>query len=303
MSISVLIITRNEAKNISSCIESLSPLDDVVVLDSFSSDATVELARSLGATVYQRHFDSFAEQRNYALDHLSFKHDWVLHLDADEILVPDLVAELKEAVTDDRYDAYRIPSKLMMSGRWLRFSGQYPVYQVRLGRRSALRFQMTGHGQREILDPTRIGTLATPYLHYAFSRGLTNWVQKHIRYAETEASRGRLRLKDASDWSGFFALREPTRRRRALKDLSTRLPFRPLLRFVYMYILRRGFLDGRQGLTYCTLMSIFEYLIVLRVRELHDGCSMTAPSESTTPRTLERSQLAGNRDSAPLEAS
>ena len=157
-------------------------------------------------------------------------------------------------------------------GRWLRYSGLYPSYQVRLGHRDRFRFKQVGHGQREDLAPERVGTLTEPYLHYSFSKGLSDWVDKHNRYASAEA-REAVRLLATGgglDWAGLVA-REPTRRRRALKALSIRLPLRPLLRFLYMYLLRRGFLDGRAGLTYCRLLAIYEYLIVLKTRELLAG--------------------------------
>ena len=272
MGISVLLLTLNEAANLPACLEALAWADDVVVLDSFSQDETVAVAERLGARVYQRAFDDFAGQRNYALDQIPFQHEWVLHLDADEIVTPALQAEMAAAVAAGRYDAWRVPSKMMFMGRWLRYSGLYPSYQVRLGHRDRFRFKQVGHGQREYLAPERVGTLTEPYLHYSFSKGLSDWVEKHNRYASAEA-REAVRLLATGgglDWAGLLA-REPTRRRRALKALSLRLPLRPLLRFLYMYLLRRGFLDGHAGLTYCRLLAIYEYLIVLKTRELRAG--------------------------------
>jgi len=312
MSISVLLLTLNEADNLPACLAAVDWSDDVVVLDSFSQDETVAVAEGRGARVYQRAFDDFAGQRNYALDHFPFKHEWVLHLDADEIVTPALRAEMESAVmgaveasgavaagaearaeagsavaetseavalapAEGRYDAWRLPSKMMFMGRWLRYSGLYPSYQVRLGHRDRFRFKQVGHGQREDLAPARIGTLREPYLHYSFSKGLTDWVDKHNRYASAEA-REAMRLLGAGgglDWAGLWA-REPSRRRRALKALSSHLPLRPLLRFLYMYVLRRGFLDGRAGLTYCRLLAIYEYLIVLKTRELLSGTGQVA---------------------------
>ncbi len=272
MSISILLLTLNEEFNLPACIAAVAWCDDVVVLDSFSQDQTPALAERLGARVYQRAFDNFAGQRNYALDHIHFKYDWILHLDADEIVTLELHAEMLLAITSDHYDAYRIPSKMMFFGQWLRYSGLYPSYQVRLGHRERFRFKQVGHGQREDLSPERVGTLCEPYLHYSFSKGLTEWFDKHNRYASDEA-RETVRLLAGNrgiDWSGLWS-RDRTSHRRALKELSYRLPFRPLLRFLYMYLLRRGFLDGRAGLTYCRLLSIYEYLIVLKTRELLTG--------------------------------
>ncbi len=272
MGISVLLLTLNEAANLPACLDALAWADDVVVLDSFSQDETVAVAERLGARVYQRAFDNFAGQRNFALDGLAFKHDWILHLDADEIVTPALHAEMLDVIARGEFDAWRIPSKMMFFGQWLRYSGMYPAYQVRLGHRERLRFKQVGHGQREDLPLERVGTLREPYLHYSFSKGLTEWFDKHNRYASDEAREAARLLADGGgqDWAGLFT-REPTRRRRALKALSMRLPFRPTLRFLYMYLLRRGFLDGRAGFTYCRLLSIYEYLIVLKLRELANG--------------------------------
>lgn len=258
----------------------------MVVLDSNSTDETVMVAKRLGARVYQRAFDDFASQRNYALDQIPFKHEWVLHLDADEIVTPALLAEMTAAVAAGRFDAWRLPSKMMFFGRWLRYSGMYPTYQVRLGHRDRLRFKQIGHGQREDLPVERVGTLNESYLHYSFSKGLTEWFDKHNRYATDEA-REAVQARTAGhglDWRGLLAC-DRTRRRRALKGLSFRLPFRPTLRFFYMYVLRRGFLDGRAGLTYCRLLAIYEYLIVLKARELNTGQGPNTVSEVAGRRT------------------
>lgn len=269
MNVSVLLLTLNEEANLPACLAAVAWSDDVVVLDSYSTDDTVSVARRAGARVYQRAFDSFAGQRNHALDMIELRNEWILHLDADEIITHDLHTEMLHAVCDGQYDAYRIPSKMMFFGQWLRYSGMYPSYQVRLGHRERFRFKQVGHGQREDLPPERVGTLTQPYLHYSFSKGLTDWFEKHNRYATDEARETVRRLEASAgiDWGGL-ASGDQSRRRRTLKELAYRLPFRPTLRFFYMYVLRRGFLDGRAGLTYCRLLALYEYLIVLKTREL-----------------------------------
>jgi glycosyltransferase involved in cell wall biosynthesis len=270
MKISVLIITHNEASNILSCIQSLDWADDIIVLDSYSDDNTLSIAQNLGARVYQRKFDNFAAQRNYALDNLKFKHDWVLHLDADEIVTPKLCDEMSRAVKiKNNYDAYQVPSKTMLFGKWLKYSGMYPVYQVRLGHKNRLRFKQVGHGQREDLSSNRIGTLKEPYLHYSFSKGFTHWLEKHNHYSTNEALEF-IKLKSRFtiiDWINIFSINR-TRRRRAFNKFSYLFPFRPIQRFVYMYFFRLGFLDGYSGLTYCRLLAIYEYMIELKIREL-----------------------------------
>lgn len=267
--VSVLILTLDEEINIRGCIEALEWTDDIVVLDSFSKDATVEIAESLGARIYTRKFDNFASQRNFALTTIAFKHEWVLHLDADEVVTPELRDELASVVKTAQFDAYQIPSKMMFMGTWLRYAGMYPTYQVRLGRLDSLRFEQVGHGQRENMSPESVGTFVQPYLHFCFSKGIGDWIEKHNRYSTDEARHGvELLGKNRIDWLGLFQLPDKTRRRRALKGLAVRLPFRPALRFFYMYVLKRGFLDGWAGLVYCRLLAGYEYWILLKMREL-----------------------------------
>ena len=269
MNISVLIVTFNEALNLPNSIGSVNWSDDIVVLDSFSEDDTITVAKKLGARIYQRKFDNHAEQRNYALNHIQFKHNWILQLDADEVVTKKLSEEIRDAITMEHYDAFQIPSKMIFFDKWLKYSGMYPVYQVRLGRKDRLRFRQFGHAQQEDLPPHKIGTLKEPYIHYCFSKGLTNWIEKHNRYSSDEAIEIFLtnKLKKKLDWKIIFS-KEPTSRRRAFKMLAFKLPFRPMLRFFYMYILRLGFLDGRPGFIYCCLLSIYEYLTDLKVKEL-----------------------------------
>jgi glycosyltransferase involved in cell wall biosynthesis len=266
--VSVLILTLNEADNIMRCIRSLSWCDDIVVLDSFSTDGTVERARECGARVYQREFDNFAGQRNHALDQVDFKHDWILHLDADEVVTPALAQEMAAKIKDPRIAAYRLASKLMFKGKWLRFSGMYPCYQVRLGRKDRLRFEQVGHGQRETVDCGAVGTLEEPYVHYGFSKGMADWLERHNRYSSDEAAQGVALLQEGGGGIGELFSSDPSTRRRALKRLSVRLPFRPALRFIYMYFMRLGFLDGHPGFVYCRLLAMYEYWIVLKIREL-----------------------------------
>ncbi|MCS3937296.1 glycosyltransferase involved in cell wall biosynthesis [Salinibacter ruber] len=267
--VSVLILTYNEEVNIADCLDSVAWADDVLVLDSGSEDQTVEIAEAKGARVMERPFDSFADQRNYGLEEGSLQSDWVLHLDADERVPPALRESLLTIAGDEEaYDAYRVPSKLIFRGRWLKHAGMYPTYQVRFGQREALTFTQAGHGQRAALPPGRIGTLDEPLRHHAFSKGLADWFERHNRYSTDEARRA-LRLYAGSrlDWQGLFA-RDEQRRRRALKDLSYRLPFRPLLRFLYVAVGRLGILDGRPGLTYATMLAVYEYMVGLKLDEL-----------------------------------
>ncbi|MCS4136360.1 glycosyltransferase family 2 protein [Salinibacter ruber] len=264
--ISVLILTLNEEVNIGDCLDSVGWTDDVLVLDSGSEDRTVEIAEAKGARVMHRPFDNFASQRNYGLQEGGLEHDWVLHLDADERVTPELRSELEREARRDARGAYRVPSKLMFQGRWLKHAGMYPTYQIRFGRRDALTFTQVGHGQRGALSAERVGTLDEPLLHYAFSKGIADWVERHNRYSTDEAVHALEAEGQSIDWSALFR-GDAQARRRALKDLSYQLPFRPLLRFFYVYLWRMGVLDGRPGFDYAVLLSFYEYLIGLKRRE------------------------------------
>ena len=266
--ISVVILTFNEEINIERCLNSLRWSDDVLVIDSFSADNTVSIARRLGARVMQRKFDDFATQRNFALDRGELKHDWVLHLDADEEVTSELADEMRDLTSNRAFDAYRVASKLIWQGRWLRNAGMFPWYQVRFGRADALRFYQAGHGQRELLAPDRVGTLRSPLLHYPFSKGLHDWIGKHNRYSSDEAKRNVTdRTKSTVTFDRRLLLNQDLRRR-ALKSVFARLPFRPTLRFIYMAVVRRGLFDGFPGLTYCRLLTWYERMIVLKEREV-----------------------------------
>jgi len=273
--ISVLILAFNEENKIRQCLESVNWSNDIVVVDSFSTDRTVELARSGGARVLQHKFVNFAEQRNFGVRCGGLKNNWVFHLDADEIVTPQLRDQLWRTAESGRYQAYRVASKVMFEGRWLRFSAMYPCYQVRFGTRHALTFVQVGHGQREDLPSAEIGTLEEPLLHYSFNKGLEDWFSKHNRYSSAEAEENLKSLtRGRMPWRELLSTNQ-TKRWRALKELSIRLPCRPVLRFLYAYFLRLGFLDGAPGWRYCQMLSLYECMTVLKVTELQGRSGST----------------------------
>ena len=263
LKVSVLLLTFNEAKTLPRCLAALDWCDDILVLDSGSTDGTVEIAERAGARVVQRPFDNFAAQRNFGLKAGAFRHDWVLHLDADEVVTPTFRDRLLALEPSAGIDAYRVPSKLMLHETWLRYAGMYPTYQVRLGHRDRLRFKQVGHGQREDLPLEQVGTFDEPYLHYNFSHGLASWLRKHVRYAEDEAELLARTRRGAAESLDRLSGGDATSRRRALKRLANYLPLalRPAARFFYILVWRRGLLDGRHGLLYALMLSIYEGMI------------------------------------------
>jgi glycosyltransferase involved in cell wall biosynthesis len=267
MKVSVLLLTHNEESNISSCLAALAWCDDVVVVDSGSTDRTVEIARSHGARILLRPFDDFAHQRNFGLEHGEFRNEWVLHLDADEIVTAYFIEQMNTLIAPLGVDAWRVPSKTMLLGQWLRHAGMYPSYQVRLGLRDRLRFQQVGHGQREALSPERIATFPEPYLHYNFSHGMRRWLEKHVRYARDEA---RLILQDRSGVTPTDGQHDVSSRRRTLKRLASHLPLwlRPGARMFYILVVRQGIRDGRAGLFYALMLAIYEGMIAVFAYDL-----------------------------------
>src|SRR6476469_3512764 len=266
--ISVVILTLNEEINLPRCLEAISWCDDVLIVDSFSSDATLKIAGEHGVRVVQRVFDSFAGQRNFALDQCELKYEWIFHLDADEVMTRDLSAEILKCIAATDKDAYRVSSKLMFHGKFLRHAGLFPWYQVRLGRRGKLRFTQVGHGQREQLPSHAIGTLKNSLLHFPFEKGLDDWIEKHNRYSTAEARQNVYGYADDDvRILDLFSI-ATDRRRRAAKRIFRRLPCRATIRFISMYLFRGGIRDGKAGFTYGRLLAWYEWLIVLKEREI-----------------------------------
>jgi glycosyltransferase involved in cell wall biosynthesis len=255
---STVILTLNEEKALPSCLASLSTCDDIVLLDSGSRDRTVEIARAAGARVFERPFDTFAGQHNFAQNSISFRHPWVLHLDADERMTPELDAECRRASEQTDLDGFRIAPKMVFEGRWIPHCTDYPAFQARLVRAPRFQFIQVGHGQREAAG-MRIENLREGYLHDMSIYGKEAWLAKHRRYARAEAEAMVAHSEKVS--LGRLFSGDPLVRRRALKRISFHFPFRSVLRFVYQYFLRLGFLDGGPGLRYCILLARYEGFI------------------------------------------
>ena len=277
---SVVILTLNEERSLPRCLASVRECDDIVVLDSGSTDGTVEIARAAGARVYARRFDDFAGQRNYAQREIPFRHQWVFHLDADEQMTPELMAECATQ-TGSELDGFMVAPKMLFQGRWIPHCTDYPAYQARFVRAPQFEFVQVGHGQREA-PHMKLGHLRSNYLHDLSAGGEEEWLAKHRRYARAEAA-AHLRAP-AESMAELFEFNR-LRRRRALKRLSYSLPCRPTLRFLYQYVLKGGFLDGRPGLRYCQLLAHYERFAV--------ASATTATSPATWWCSRSRARLAG----------
>lgn len=264
--ISVLVLTKNEEANLPKCLNSLKWCDDVVVFDSFSTDKTVEIANRLGARVVQRKFDNFGAHRE-AARHIAYRHRWVLAVDADESTDDQIVGELRriaELEGESGPVAYRLRRKDYFMGRWIRHCTLYPSWFIRFYRPDRIAYQPRLVHEYPDVDG-EIGELEGHLIHDSFGKGLTDWFAKHVNYAELE-SRENLRHKDEATFFQSLGklkdFRNPVSRRRALKSLSFYMPMRPTLRFLYSYVMRGGFLDGRPGFRYCQMLAAYETMII-----------------------------------------
>ncbi|NMG58012.1 glycosyltransferase family 2 protein [Geitlerinema sp. P-1104] len=283
---SIYILTYNEEIDIAECIESAQGSDDVIVVDSLSRDRTVEIAQGYGVRVEKHAFESHGKQRTWMLQSIPTKYEWVYILEADERMTPELFAECLAATQQQEFIGYYVAERVMFMERWIRHSTQYPRYQLRLFRKDKVWFDDYGHTEREVCDgPTSF--LQETYPHYTCGKGLNRWIEKHNRYSTDEAKETLRQLSYGTvQWRHLLFGATEVQRRRALKDLSLRLPCRPLIRFVYMYIVLRGFLDGQAGFAWCTLQAFYEYLILLKVRELkQQGYVPPLPNHTDSPQS------------------
>jgi glycosyltransferase involved in cell wall biosynthesis len=274
--ISVIVPVRNEAGNITRCLQHLRFADEVFVVDSQSTDGTAEAAEQLGARVVQFRFNgTYPKKKNWALENLPLRNEWVLIVDADEAIPPELQQEITAAVDRGDHDGYYLHFRYMFLGRELKHCGYSSLRVLRLFRHRMGRYEKmpvsprsrTGdvEAHEHVILEGRTADLQNSVLHYAYPT-IDSWVEKHNRYSNWEAD-----LYDSFRGSDF---REgeahlPWRRRskRRLKALYLRLPFRYVFRFLYAYVLRLGFLDGRAGFIFCGLLAFYDFLSWAKVQE------------------------------------
>ncbi len=271
-SIAVVILTYNEEVNLSACLTAVKWADEILVVDSGSQDQTVAIAQAEGIRTLTRRATPFliSQQRNFALETGELTADWILFVDADEIVTEALRCELQEtlATAPTEIIAYRLAPKFMFLGKWLRHCGGYPVWHDRLLRNGQLRF--TG-GVWESFDLTAqidaaIGYIEEPYLHNSVNKGIDDWLTKHSRYATAEALDI---LTTLGEKTADIQPIHRTTRKRGLRTVAAYLwPLRPILRFFVMYVWQWGFLDGLPGFLYSLMITCYEFLIVLKVLEL-----------------------------------
>lgn len=264
--VSVIILTKNEEQDLPKCLSSLHWADDVHVLDSGSTDNTVEIAKEYGAEVSFNKFTSFGNQRNYALENLNLKYNWILFLDADEVVTSKFRQDMLKSITQagEEVAGFYCCWKMMLGDRWLKLCDNFPKWQFRILRLGRAQFTDFGHGQKEEKAEGKIGYIKEPYLHYSFSKGWTEWIERQNRYSSLEA---RDRIEKKPPFKNIFS-GNSTKRNPALKSRLSNIPGWPFLRFFQAYIINGGFLEGIPGFTYCINMAYHEFLISIKMGEI-----------------------------------
>ncbi len=270
--LSVLIPVKNECLNLERCLQSIIWADEIFVVDSQSMDGTQEIAKKFNTKIVQFYFNGiWPKKRNWSLENLPFKHDWVFIFDADEVLPPMAEEEFRRIVENENepLDGYWINRRFYFMGKWLTHA-YYPnwnlrLFKHRLGRYEKLTDLATESGDNEVHELFIIqgetGRLKTEMDHYAFPT-VASFVEKHNRYSNWEAM-VELENKGISS-TDYFRVNF----RRSFKRWSRKLPFRPWLRFFYVYFIQRGFLDGREGYYFARLHGYYEFLNEAKFYEL-----------------------------------
>ncbi|MPR32135.1 glycosyltransferase family 2 protein [Salmonirosea aquatica] len=267
--ISILVLTLNEEQDLPGCLDSVKWCDDVHLLDSYSTDNTIKIGKEYGAIVTQRKFDNWSSHQNWGLANTHFKYPWVLYIDADERVSDGLKnSVLSFDFSNSDVVAFEIQRRdFAWNGRWLKYAQMSPYY-LRLFKPEKMRYE-------RLVNPVSIpdgpvGRMGGYLDHYPFSKGFRYWIQRHLGYADMEAAIRLMDMEKETRFSLHKALfsKDFSEKRFHQKGLFYKLPFRPLIKWLYMVFGRFAFLDGRAGMTYATLQAIYEYFIVLKTKEL-----------------------------------
>ncbi|MDX2039284.1 MAG: glycosyltransferase family 2 protein [Isosphaeraceae bacterium] len=271
--ISVIVPVKNEAANLERCLPALAWADEVFVVDSASTDATARVAEAHGAKVVQFEFNGvYPKKKNWALDNLPFRNEWVLIVDADEVVVPELADEIARRTEADEADGFELNMKYFFLGRRIQHCGYAEAWNLRLFKHRMGRYERmpvppgsrTGDNEahEHVELEGRVLRLVHELDHHAYP-SIAVWVEKHNRYAVWEAEMYERFLREPIP----AGIGRGKRIKRLLKKLYLRLPMRPLVRFVYAYVVRLGFLDGGPGLVFCTLLAFYDFLAWANVYE------------------------------------
>lgn len=283
--VSVLIPTRNEARNLPRCLDALSGwAGEVVVVDSGSTDSTEVIAREYGAELLQFNYTGgWPKKRQWALDTHDWQYEWILLLDADEILTDAVKDELGKAIGDDAFDGYWLPFRIVFLGRLLRF-GDTQLLKCSLFRRGKGHYERRLAGQDSTMSDIEIhehvvvdgntGRLVQPIRHENWN-SLHRYIEKHNEYSTWEAQ---VYLRGDDSELRPSLLGNQAQRRRWLKRVLLKVPGSPILRFIYIYLLRGGVFDGRPGMVYALLKMLQMIHVKMKICE---STSLSGHAQST----------------------
>ena len=254
-----VVLTLNEEQHLLRALRSLSWCDELLVVDSGSTDRTRQIAMQCGARFVQYIQEPpflITNQRNWALDNAGLTSDWVLFLDADEEVNPNLAQTIRLRIhSSSSFTAYELTPRYWFLGKWLKFTQGFPNWHPRLLLRSEARFE--GGVWESFSGNARVSRIPIPYEHYAFSKGLDDWIDRHQRYSSWDAQEINRYLQH-SEFSTY--------RKASLRKLVAHVwPLKPVLRFVQKYIFQLGFLEGWQGLLFCLLISFYDFMTVIKI--------------------------------------
>ena len=288
--VSVIVLAYNEEANLPDCLESLKHLDcEVLVVDSGSTDGTREIARQAGAAVFEHPFETYGAQRNWAQNHLPLAAEWVLHLDSDERLTPELAAEINGILLNPPadVDGFLFRKRTFFMGRWIRHGGHYPSYHLRLFRKDRGGCEERLYDQHYVVRGN-VRKLQHDYMDVLTS-DLSVWSTRHVRWAELEARE----IAEGCDPEGRVEASpfgNPIERRRWLREgLYWKLPLflRAFLYWFYRYFLRLGFLDGKEGMIFHFLQGFwFRFLIDAKLFERNKKSSKPEPPRTQRTRSM-----------------
>jgi glycosyltransferase involved in cell wall biosynthesis len=276
---SVLVPVKNEAANLRDCLASVSFAKEIVVVDSESTDGTQAIAEAAGARVVQFVWNGqFPRKKNWALENIPWQHEWVLIVDADERITPGLQREIRKAICRPGVDGFYLNRRSWFLDGWMNHCGYFPNWNMRLFRHWHGRYEQAETGdnfssgdseaREHVLLHGQAEYLATPIEHYPYP-DISAFLEKHKRYSVWEAAASeKLHKRTREKILRATPFGTAIERKRWLKTVAIKAPFRPSLRFLYHYVWAKGFLDGYRGWTLCRLLASYERMIMLREREL-----------------------------------
>src|ERR1043166_7253924 len=277
--LSVLVPVKNEAANLRDCLATVSFAGEIVVVCSASTDRTHAIAEAAGARIVPFVWNgSFPRKKNWALENIPWQNEWLLIIDADERITPELEREIRGAIQRTDVDGFYLNRRFWFLGGWINYCGYFPSWNLRLFRHRLGRYEQleiddgATSGDNEVHEHVllngRAEHLSAPMEHYAFP-DIATFIEKHNRYSSWEAAAaGKLHQREGEKTLRAIPFGTAVERKRWLKKITTRAPFRPTLRFLYHYVWKQGFRDGYRGWVFCRLLAWYERMIQLKEREM-----------------------------------